>query len=514
MTEKELYAHIESGERLHFEGKDASGGLPKSVWESYSSFANTDGGVMVLGLVEGDGKFTIQGVKNPEKLIKEFWDNVNNREKASVNVLFDRHVYPLSVDGKKLVVIEVPRAERQERPVYVGKDVFTGSFRRNGEGDYVCTKESVEAMIRDRCDRTADTTVLEKLGVEDLCAETVSRYRTLFKTYHPDHTWNELPDDEFLKKVGALSRSDDGRLHPNVAGLVCFGEFVTIMHSVPNFFLDYRARLTGKTRWSDRVCSSDVTWSGNIIDFYFRIHDKIVSDVEVPFALKDGKTRIDETDVHEAIREVLANALIHADYRGRQGIVIDKYFKEITISNPGSMRISRDAALEGGRSDPRNMQIFNIFALINIGERAGMGLNNLCNIWKREGFAAPELLEEWDPDRTVVKIDFNTKSSQDGEIGPRPSHEPAQEGGRIGPSVVESSQDDRKIVPSILQNELASIKAVYKAIVENPRATYRGLGAKLGYSKDTIGRAIGRLIKLKVIKRDGTSQTGHWEVLK
>ena len=92
----------------------------------------------------------------------------------------------------------MPRAERQERPVYVGKDVFTGSFRRNGEGDYVCTKESAEAMIRDRCDRTADTTVLEKLGVEDLCAETVARYRTLFKTYHPDHTWYAFRPEFFL----------------------------------------------------------------------------------------------------------------------------------------------------------------------------------------------------------------------------------------------------------------------------------------------------------------------------
>ena len=115
---------------------------------------------------------------------------------------------------------------------------------------------------------------------------------------------------------------------------------------------------------------------------------------------------------------------------------------------------------------------------------------------------------------TEKELYAHTKSSQDGEIGPRSSQESAQEGSRVVPSADESSQGDRKIVPSILQNELASIKAVYKAIVENPRATYRGLGTKLGYSKDTIGRAIGRLIKLKVIKRDGTSQTGHWEVLK
>lgn len=49
-----------------------------------------------------------------------------------------------------------------------------------------------------------------------------------------------------------------------------------------------------------------------------------------------------------------ANTLIHADYHGRQGIVVEKRFNEIQVSNPGTMRISKEVAIEGGRSDPRN----------------------------------------------------------------------------------------------------------------------------------------------------------------
>ena len=61
----------------------------------------------------------------------------------------------------------------------------------------------------------------------------------------------------------------------------------------------------GDTGWNDRVCAHDGTWSGNIYDFFFQIHDKIVADVRKPFAIaKDGKPA--ETDLNFTIEQCIA----------------------------------------------------------------------------------------------------------------------------------------------------------------------------------------------------------------
>ena len=85
LTAKQIERLVKQGEVVHTECKDASGGLPDSLWESYSAFANTDGGVIVLGVTEVGGKFSIVGVPNATASIKRFWDCVNNREKVSIN---------------------------------------------------------------------------------------------------------------------------------------------------------------------------------------------------------------------------------------------------------------------------------------------------------------------------------------------------------------------------------------------------------------------------------------------
>ena len=149
LSAKQIERLVKQGEVVHTECKDASGGLPDSIWESYSAFANMDGGVIVLGVKEVGGKFSITGVPNAATLIKRFWDGVNNREKVSVNILFDRHVYSVKCRGRDVVVIEVPRADRRERPVFLEHDGFSGAYRRNGEGDYRCSHEAVPAMLRD-----------------------------------------------------------------------------------------------------------------------------------------------------------------------------------------------------------------------------------------------------------------------------------------------------------------------------------------------------------------------------
>ena len=49
--------------------------------------ANTDGGVIVLGVRENDGDFDIQGLDDPAKMEKDFWNTINDRGKVNANLL-------------------------------------------------------------------------------------------------------------------------------------------------------------------------------------------------------------------------------------------------------------------------------------------------------------------------------------------------------------------------------------------------------------------------------------------
>lgn len=136
MTAESIAEIIRHPETVHVECKSAAGGLPNTMWETYSSFANTDGGVILLGVRERNHRFSVQGVSDADLLVKQIWDAVNNREVVSANILFERCVYVVPCDDKDVVVIDVPRADRHDKPVFVGTDFAKGSYRRNGEGDY------------------------------------------------------------------------------------------------------------------------------------------------------------------------------------------------------------------------------------------------------------------------------------------------------------------------------------------------------------------------------------------
>ncbi|MDD6032050.1 MAG: ATP-binding protein [Oscillospiraceae bacterium] len=101
-------------ENNRIEAKKALGGLPKSVWETYSAFANTYGGIILLGVEElADKSFRTIDLPDPEKLIKEFWDIVNNPNKTSVNVLSFKDVFVQEIDGNHSDYFFFRRLERQ-----------------------------------------------------------------------------------------------------------------------------------------------------------------------------------------------------------------------------------------------------------------------------------------------------------------------------------------------------------------------------------------------------------------
>lgn len=190
--------------------------------------------------------------------------------------------------------------------------------------------------------------------------------------------------------------------------MLMFGDEYNIVRHFPEYFLDYREELDPATRWSDRLQSSSGEWSGNICDFYFRVYNKLIKDIKVPFKMSGGE-RIDDTPVHKALREALANCLINADYHGLRGVVIRKEADKIIFANPGYVRTGKKQMRLGGESDPRNKSLMKMFNLINIGERAGSGVPNIFNVWEDEGFVEPVIEERFDPDRTILSLSFIKK---------------------------------------------------------------------------------------------------------
>ena len=138
-------------ENNQLEAKLATGGLPKSIWETYSAFANTYGGVILLGVEElPDHSLRVQGLLDPEEMVETFRAMLDDRSLVSANILSPGQIQVADTGEGRVIVIEVPPAPRDQLPVYLGKNPFTGSYRRSGDGDYHCTRAEVAAMLGER----------------------------------------------------------------------------------------------------------------------------------------------------------------------------------------------------------------------------------------------------------------------------------------------------------------------------------------------------------------------------
>lgn len=266
-----------------------------------------------------------------------------------------------------------------------------------------CTQEEYQAMVRDAAAKSQDMLILQEMSTDAFNKESVRSYRQRMRLSRPGHVWETLEDEEFLLRIGAVAIANDGQKHPTSAGLLMFGNEYEIVREFNNYFLDYQEHYDENTRWTDRVISSAGDWSGNVYDFYFKVYNKLIQDIKVPFKM-DGGSRVDDTPLHQALREALANCLINADYYGRQGIVVNKYKDKITFANPGRFRIEIDAAKSGGISDPRKSTMLKMFTLIDIGKRAGSGIPNIFAVCKNQGWSEPIFIENTEPDRVILEI--------------------------------------------------------------------------------------------------------------
>lgn len=520
-------------EHNQLEAKRAKGGFPGSFWETYSAFANTDGGIILLGVKEeNDGSLHPEDV-DIEKLHKDFWNMVNNRQKISANIVTQKMVNRELLDGKEILVIRVPRAERAARPVYVGMDPKSGTFRRNHEGDYHCSLEEMSLMFRDAAHVTQDAKVLDYMDSSVFCKETIKGYRNFFRSTHANHLWNNEEDEVFLRKIGAIGIGQDGKYHPTAAGLLMFGYEYEITREFPNYFLDYQEnRSLGSTRWTDRLVSTSGDWSGNVFDFIIETLHRMQRGLKVPFVLK-GNIRVDDTPIHKLLREAVTNMAVHADFYGRQGLVIQKSSDGYILSNPGSVRISITEAINGGISDPRNGIMLKIFSLIDFGERAGSGLSGICKIWEKV-YHTPALIEETHNngvDRTILTLTTGGNEQDvdamlelysdlvdqvDYNNNPITVLSDQKRYREISESNQKTTKGDQKITKGDQksnQKTILSTQKVISKLKDSPQMTISQLAIELSMSTSGIKKILKSLKNSDQIRRVGPDKGGYWEIM-
>ena len=484
MEKKDIYNILNKGERVTLECKKAENSVPKSFWETYSAFANTNGGTVLLGvsedMMEKDKakRYEVTGVNDADKICKDLWNTINSNEKVNINLLHNDDVQVANVDGKDIIVINVPRADYSTRPVYINNNLTRGSFKRNHEGDYHCTEQELRMMVRDANEAGNDRMFLEDYTMDDIDIPTLERFRMMFKTNNPEHIWNGLDHKDFLMQLGGymINRKDHTE-GLTMAGLLMFGKGLPIRERFDNLRMDYidKSNLVGDQRYSDRL-TYDGTWENNLFNFIRIVIPRLTRDLPRPFSM-EGVIRKDDTPQHKAVREAVTNMIIHADFMLNGILRVEKYDDRFVLTNPGLLKLPIEQIYAGGESKSRNQRMQNMLRMIGYGENLGSGFPLILSAWNEKHWLKPELIEQ--PELMQVKLVLHI-------------------------------ENDKNVTKDVTKEISERQMIILDLIRENKNLTIPEMSLKTNVTERTIKRDIANLQELGIISREGGRKDGSW----
>ena len=399
---------LSQNESDDLEYKSAAGGFPGSFWDTYSAFANSEGGVIILGVAEKKNGLYLDKLSDEliEKYRKDFWNNVNNTSTISCNLMKTDDVKVVNYKGHNLMLFCIPRARREQRPVYRTTQPYNGTFKRNHEGDYKCTEREVQRMFSDaNVSCSADSRILCGYDMNDIDKASINQYRQLFSIAKPDHPWLALDDKDLLQKLGGYRKDrQSGKEGFTLAGLLMFGKgsSITDNECCPDFFPDFQEKFDTQLRWTNRIIP-DGTWEANLFQFYRQVLPRLQAILPKPFILEDNIRR-EETPAHIAVREALINLCVHADYSENASLSVKLYKDKIVFSNPGTLLVSLEQYYQGGESVCRNKSLQTMFMMLGSAEKAGSGVDKIFEGWKASNWRKPIFETKVRPDKCELTM--------------------------------------------------------------------------------------------------------------
>ena len=191
---------IKENENIEF--KKADNNLPNSLWETYSAFCNTSGGIIILGIEEEkNGDNIIIGINDIDKMEKDIWNTANNLAKVSYNVIGNGDIYKVKIDDKNIMILDIKEAPHNKKPVYLNRKI-ENTYIRRGEADKKADNDEIGTLM---AMATPKPLLLDNFSMKDLDSETVSKFRKIIEERYPEKNYKNLNDEDFLKEPFALN---------------------------------------------------------------------------------------------------------------------------------------------------------------------------------------------------------------------------------------------------------------------------------------------------------------------
>lgn len=320
--------------------------LIDDIYKEVIAFANTDGGIIYLGI---DDKGNLIGIENVDETYTRLTNGIRDAIAPDVT-MFVRYV----LQDNKVIRIEV--GEGSDKPYYLKAKGMkpTGVYVRQGASSVQASADQIRRMIKEsdgdsyedsRCleqELTFDAakTAFERYGVEF----SVEKYRVLGITQN----------DMFTNLAQLLS---DQCLH--TTKIAVFND-----ESCTEF------------RDSKEFGGSVFKQFENAVD-YLALCNKTVSTIK-------GVVRTDKQDYpEEAIREALLNALVHRDYSYSGSIIINVNDCKMEFISLGGLLpglSTEDICI--GVSQPRNKKLAEVFHRLRLIESYGTGIRRIFKLYE------------------------------------------------------------------------------------------------------------------------------------
>jgi ATP-dependent DNA helicase RecG len=339
MNQKEALREIKKALKMNSETnlvefKKAKGGFPKKeVKKTLSAFGNTEGGLIVFGVEEKeDKKLEVIGVEN----VADLQEKMTNLSAGDMNTILRLKYHSLKMDGKAILAIYVPKCENQLKPYYIKEiGLPNGAYVRDGNTDRKMTEEEMKNYVRNAQGDDFDGKCAKDISREELSLEKIERFlqKSAQKTDR-DFDINESLEN-ILQNIG-VTKKCDGKLRPTVAGYLIFAK------GNPQNKISFERYKIRCVRYKGSGVHTDILDKADIAG---TLDEQI--DAMQAFVLRNirksadivGTKRVERYEYPEkAIREILANAVIHRDYRITETYTQVNIFEDrIEVFNPGNL---------------------------------------------------------------------------------------------------------------------------------------------------------------------------------